>query len=267
MSNKDTFSKRKGFLSIIEKEITIRDDAPEGLRYYVRRAYLDLQKKPSNLREITTSVLKISPDCNNGTEYPYVDSEVKQHLENCEWYRVYDIIETIIKSLNTQEKTTYSNEINDYFIENGIGWKIENGQIETRGDEQFETTIKNVEAVLEEANITTAKREIKEAIIDLSKRPTPDITGAIQHSMACLECVAREISGDNKKTLGDLIKKHHNIFPKPIDTAVVKLWGFSSEQGRHLQEGNPPKYLEAELVVGISAVTATYLAKKLIETL
>jgi hypothetical protein len=263
MTNKDTFSKRQGLFSIKEKEITVREDAPEGLRGFVRMAYYDLKKNPSDLRSITTRVLKTPPDSNNWSEYPNIDYEVGHHLDSCEWYLVYDIIETIIQKLNAQEKTTFANEINEYFIANGIGWKIVNGLVETRGDEIFETAVKTVVSVLETAKLETAKTEIKEALTDLSRRPTPDITGAIQHSLACLECVAREIAGDKKATLGELIRKHPNIVPKPLDIAIDKIWGFTSEQGRHLREGQAPEYLEAELVVELSAAISTYLGKKL----
>lgn len=261
--SKQNFSKRQGFHSLNEKEITIREDAPAGLRGFIRIAFYDLKKNPSDLRAITTRVLKIPPDRNNWSEYPNIDYEVEQHLENCEWYYVYDIIEAIIQNLNTQQLETFSEEINEYFIANGIGWKIVNGLIQTRGDEIFETAVMTVVTVLETAKLQTAKTEIKEALKDLSRRPEPDITGAIQHSLACLECVAREVAGDKKATLGELIKKHPNIVPKPLDTAIEKIWGFTSEQGRHLREGNAPEYLEAELVVELSAAISTYLGKKL----
>lgn len=261
--SKQTFSKRQGFHSLNEKEITIREDAPEGLRGFIRMAFYDLKKPPSDLRAITTRVLKIPPDRNNWSEFPNIDHEVEHHLDSCEWYRVYDIIEAIIPTLNPQQRKTFTEEINEYFIENGIGWKIVNGLIETRGDEVFETAVKTVVTVLETAKLQTAKTEIKEALSDLSRRPEPDITGAIQHSLACLECVAREVAGDKKATLGELIKKHPNIVPRPLDAAIEKVWGFTSEQGRHLREGNAPEYLEAELVVELSAAISTYLGKKL----
>lgn len=264
MTNKDTFSKRQGLFSIKELEITVREEAPVGLRGFIKMAYYDLNKKPSDLRAITSRVLKIAPDGNNRSEFPNIDWEVGEHLDQCEWYLVYDIIETIIQKLNPTEKTYFSDEINEYFIANGIGWKIDNGLIETRGDEVFETAVKTVVSVLETAKLETAKTEIKEALIDLSRRPIPDITGAIQHSLACLECVAREATGDKKATLGELIKKHLNIVPKPLDIAIEKIWGFTSEQGRHLREGQAPEYLEAELVVELSAAISTYLGKKLI---
>lgn len=263
MDKKETFSKRQGLYSLKEKEITVREDAPEGLRGFIKMAFYDLNKNPSELRTITSRVLKTPPDSNNWSEFPNIDWEVGQHLENCEWYLVYDIIEVIIQKLNPKEKEIFTNEINEYFITNGIGWKIVNEQIETRGDEVFETAVKKVVSVLDIAKLQTAKTEIREALNDLSRRPTPDITGAIQHSLACLECVTREFTGDKKSTLGDLMKKHPGVIPSPLDQAVTKIWGFTSEQGRHLREGEAPEYLEAELVVEVTSAIATYLGKKL----
>ncbi len=263
MSNKETFSKRHGHFSITEKEITIREDAPEGLRGFIKMAYYDLGKNPSDLRNITSRVLKIAPDSNNWSEFPNIDYEVGEHLSNCEWYLIYDIIEVIIQKLQPHAKKTFIDEINGYFITNGIGWKIVNEQIETRGDDVFETAVKTVVDVLDTAKLSTAKNEIKEALKDLSRRPSPDVTGAIQHSLACLECVTREVTGDKKATLGELMKKYSGTIPTPLDQAVTKIWGFTSEQGRHLREGQAPEYLEAELVVEVSAAISTYLGKKL----
>jgi hypothetical protein len=261
MTDKKTFSKRLGHFTLNEKEITVREDAPQELRDFVRIAFYDLGKKPSDLLPIVCKVLKVAPE-GNWTEFPNIDYEIKSHIENCYWFFVYDIIELILQKLNAKERTNFSEEMNEFFIMNGIGWKINEDQIETRGDEVFETAVKNVVEVLETAKLDTAKTEIREAIIDLSRRPTPDITGAIQHSLACLECVSREITGDRKLTMGKIIEKHPSIVPKPLDSAIEKIWGFASNQGRHLQEGQAPEYLEAELVVELTAAIATYLGKK-----
>ncbi|MBS1572856.1 MAG: hypothetical protein JST62_10710 [Bacteroidetes bacterium] len=261
MTDKKTFSKRLEHFTLNEKEITVREDAPKGLRDFVPIAFYDLGKQPSDLLPIVCKVLKVVPE-GNWTEFPNIDYEIKSHLENCDWFFVYDIIELILQKLNTKERTNFSEEINEFFIMNGIGWKINENQIETRGDEVFETAVKNVVEVLEVAKLDTAKTEIREAIIDLSRRPTPDITGAIQHSLACLECISREITGDRKLTMGKIIEKHPNIVPKPLDSAIEKIWGFASNQGRHLQEGQAPEYLEAELVVELTSAIATYLGKK-----
>jgi hypothetical protein len=73
MNNKETFSKRQGLFSLREKEITVREDAPEGLRGFIKMAFYDLNKKPSDLRPITSRVFKIPADSNNWSEFPNID--------------------------------------------------------------------------------------------------------------------------------------------------------------------------------------------------
>ena len=263
--NNQPFSRRQGFLPE-EQEITIRQDAPQGLREFIIQTVRALGYEPSFLRETFCRVLRVLPDQNNWSEFPNIFNEVVSLITECRWYYVYDIIEALYRALKGRERQAFEDEINDYFIIHGIGWKLRDGIIETRGDENFELELSNAVSVLEQAKQTTAKTEIKEALHDLSRRPEPDVTGAIQHSLACLECVAREVAGNSKATLGELIKKHAGIVPKPLDEAISKVWGFTSEQGRHLREGGDPSYEEAELVVGLSAVLSTYLGKKLFST-
>lgn len=117
-------------------------------------------------------------------------------------------------------------------------------------------------AILGESGQSTAGTELHEAIQDLSRRPEPDPTGAVQHAMAALECVAREITGDSKATLGEIIKRFPDAIPKPLDSAIDKAWGFASEQGRHIREGRAPERDEAELIVGLAAALCTYLVRK-----
>jgi hypothetical protein len=256
------FSKKFGH-SIKEKPIEIREDAPQGLREFVIQLVYEFGYQPSFLREVICRVLKISPDRSNWSEYPNIDSEVNQLMEESDWFYIYDIIEAFANRIKDENKPQFHEELNDYFRANGIGWKLHEEQIETRGDLVFEGAVEKVENTLAKVGLKTAKTEIKEAISDLSRRPEPDITGAIQHSLACLECVCREATGDKKATLGDLMKNYSGIVPKPLDKSITFIWGFSSEQGRHLREGRNPEYIEAELLVELSSTVSNYLAKKI----
>ncbi len=80
--------------------------------------------------------------------------------------------------------------------------------------------------------------------------------------MAALECVAREACGDAKANLGDIMKSYSDTVPRPLDEAITKAWGYASENARHVREGRGPTFEEAELVVGMVAVLARYLARK-----
>jgi len=259
--NNINFSKRYGFKSE-PKEIDIREDAPAELRNFIILTLYNLDYKPSFIRDIICQILKVFHQ-GNWTEFPNIDYEIKDLINKSPWFKVYDMIEILYKRIDKKHKQKFEEEINEYFFVKGIGWQLIEGTINFRGDEIFESNLRKAEKILDNSGLKTSSDEIKEAINDLSKRPEPDITGSIQHSLAALECTAREISGDKSATLGALIKKHNSIVPKPLDDVISKLYGFASEQGRHLQEGRVPEFNEAELAVSLSCALSSYLARKI----
>jgi hypothetical protein len=185
----------------------------------------------------------------------------------------YDFVEKLHEALarrwpndhgsshSTQRGNHFEEVLNEFFVDEGIGWQMINGEIITRGTETFESNIHSAVEALEEANRPTARNEIHEAIIDLSRRPKADLTGAIQHAMAALECVARDVCGDERATLGEVIRRYPDTIPKPLDESVSKAWGFASEMARHIREGRNPSRKEVELIVGLAATVATYLSR------
>jgi len=256
------FTERMGIV-IPQADITIRNDAPASMRSYIFQIMQNYEPSLKKIRSIVCFVTKEAEDPNNWGENDFMRSEIQGVIDGCLWNRVYDIIEAFYSKLSMHQKRNFEKDINEYFIEKGIGWKMQAGIIETRGNDIFEDGIKQAKFKLEEKGLMTSQNEIKEAITDLSRRPIPEITGSIQHSLAALECVCREVAKDKKATLGTLINDHPNIVPKPLDDAIKKIWGFSSEQGRHLQEGRNPSYEEAELLVHLSASLCVYLTNKL----
>jgi hypothetical protein len=72
----------------------------------------------------------------------------------------------------------------------------------------------------------------------------------------------RDRCGDPKGTLGALLSRYKGLIPSPLDQAVEKVWGFASEQGRHVREGLEPDPEDVALAVRVAAAVATYLSKK-----
>jgi AbiJ N-terminal domain 4 len=267
-----SFSRRLGY-SGRAAPITVREDAPDALRHaVVQIAAEEGFDSPSSQRALICRVLRVMPDRNNWSEYPNIAYEVQELITACQWYRVYDIAEAFYAEAAASPRygsrsgsaTEFETKLNEVLYEQGIGWKMEHGQIVYRGEQPFEQAVAAARQALQHSNRSTAQNEVAEALSDLSRRPAPDRTGAIQHSMAALECVARDISGEPKQTLGALLKSHGTklVIPRPLDVAVEKAWGYASEVGRHLQEGREPSAEEAELVTTICAAVVTYLVKK-----
>jgi len=264
--SEERFSRRFGHRPA-EREITIREDAPEDVRGAILKiAEAEVGLSPGRLRGVLCTVLRKLPDSANWSDYPNVWEECQSLISGAPWYRVYDFVEALYRNLaessELEKSVRWEALLNEYFLEAGVGWKMVNGLLESRGPEAFEAAVGAARETLAAAELPTVRQEIHEALRDLSRRPEPDVTGAIQHAIAALECTAREVVGDQRATLGKVLKRYPDLFPKPLDEGISKLWGYASETGRHLREGRVPSRPEAELLVGVAATVCTYLTAK-----
>ena len=263
MADERPFSRRHGYLPH-DVPITIRDDAPDGLRRGIIALAKRLGVPPEVARDEVCAQLFTSPD--SETNHYEISFEITEILLRAPWYRVYDIAESFwleLYRINGNERE-FEARLNDYMIEQGIGWKMEDGKFIVRGSESFESATHAARDALSESGQNTAALEIGEALSDLSRRPKPDITGAVQHAIAALECTARHVTCKYNKTLGQLIPELG--LEKPLDLAITKLWGFASEQARHLREGRDLSFRDAELVVTVASAVSIYLTKVATDT-
>jgi hypothetical protein len=229
----------------------------------------ELDLSPGTVRSALCAVLRQLPDPNNWTPYPNIWEECQQLMYGAPWYRVYDFVELfhdrLANSQDPDRAEQWAASVNEYFVEAGVGWRLVDGQLESRGQEAFETAVDTARRALDDATLTTAKQEIHEALHDLSRRPDPDLTGAVQHAMAALECTAREAAEDPRATLGEILRRYPDVVPKPLDESLSRMWGYASEMARHIREGRTPSRAEAELVVTVAAAVCSYLALALAE--
>mgnify|MGYP005850816319 CR=1 FL=1 len=228
------FSKRHGFASV--PPITFRHDAPEGLRYgVVEAAHNHLSY--DQIRTCVCQVLRTSPDRGNWSEVPNIRDEVMSLIEFAEWYQVYDIIERLVGFIEGtrgyQGASEFRAAINEIFVDIGAGWQLKPGEgVVLRGDAAFEYAVSSARASLGAAGFGVAEEQLREALHDISRRPEPDPTGAVHHALGALEATARYLQ-QSEKTFGELLK--HIAIPKPLDIALDKLWGYSSNFGRHVR--------------------------------
>ena len=184
-------------------------------------------------------------------------------MADAEWYKVYDIAEALYARIRRHGATATANfaqRLNDFLVEHGIGWELRDGQIVHRGSVAFANSVHDAPRILDASGFQSAANEMKEALGDISRRPAPDITGAIQHAMAALEATAREVAGQPNPTLGKLVPMLS--LPAPLDQAVHKLWGYASNRGRHVCEGQSVDTTEAELIVAVAGSLCAFLAQR-----
>jgi hypothetical protein len=221
-------------------------------------------------RTIASDALGYVPDPSNKS-VSEIWREIQHAIRTCPWFLIYDLIEELYRDIpwRSDDRDAFVNRVNEFFDEQNIGWQLKivptdieglsAPQIVIRGNDEFERTFETARRALDASSKNTARAELQEAVQDLSRRPDPDLAGAIHHAMAALECVTKEICREPGETLGQIIKKHPGRFPAPLGDAVAKLYGFASDRGRHVTEGKLPSQKEAELTVSVSAALITFL--------
>jgi hypothetical protein len=257
----DSFAERYNLRAV--KPATVREEAPARTRGGIFRIASTSGLKPFQLRRILCKRLLIKENHQIVEEHKIL-AEIEAMLEECVWYRVYCFTEDVYVELATRNAALandYAKAINSYFGETGIGWEIQDGNLHIRGGAGFEEAVRSANHALEHTGRLKAQEELRESIADISRLPEADITGAIQHAMAALECVARDLVGDTQITLGKLVKRYPNLMPTTLAVVVDKAYGFASDEARHLKEGKSIDFSEAELVVSLSATLITYLLR------
>jgi hypothetical protein len=253
----DTFSARYG-IKEAEVPIVTYNEAPVQIRNIIWNLALKSRGQVPLLAQV---ILENIPYGNYDARLPLA---VLAHdaLNTCPWNEVYDVAEHIYGILKQSgDAERFEKELNVFMHRLGIGWRMIAGHIEARGTDAVEATIQMAAQVLTDGAHSTSEKELREAVQDMSRRPHPDITGAIQHAGAALECIARDVAGSPTKTFGEILKARPDLLPKPLDEAAAKLWGFVSNYGRHVREGRAPTVEEAILVTAISAALVGYIAK------
>jgi hypothetical protein len=246
----------------------VYEDAPEALQRVIIDVALKAGWSSNGLLSLASRIGKRSWELSEPIQSQKpAELQLKKLLLSWPWHRVYDFAEAIASSNWEGDEDPgaaefFEEALNDYFQHAGIGWQLQGCKLVARGSEALQVALHRTAASLNETPLRTARTEIHEALADLSRRPAPDLTGAVQHAMAALECVARTAANDQNPTLGTLLKRHPGLVPPPLDTAIEKAWGYASNMGRHLKEGHPPTREEAELIVGVATVVATYLSRK-----
>lgn len=109
-------------------------------------------------------------------------------------------------------------EIAGFFEFAGIGWKMNGGQIVSRSIPLSRIRSRDAGEALKIAGRTVAATQLREAMAALSRRPEPNLSGAVFNAMAAFEALARDVTNMPDGKMAHIVKKRHDLFPNPLDT-------------------------------------------------
>jgi hypothetical protein len=249
----DEFSKRYGFKKPPKR--LVRDAAPEDFRRALLAVFERFGYSAQDIGELICHLMREIPNEQLGLHPSWY--VVGLRLNRIPWYAVFDLVQGVCYAEGSYPPL--ENDINECFKEYGIAWKLVDGRVQECGDEIHEGLIQDATDALTSTGRSTAAAELKKAIEALSARPDADTRGAVIRAVGAVEALARDVLGDSNATLGQLVNKLN--LPPPLREAVAKIWGYASDQARHVREGQTIELAEAYLVVNLCATIASHLCR------
>jgi HEAT repeat protein len=247
----ETFSKRYGLVKPSAR--LVRDDAPKELRRALPAVFQRQRYGAEFVGKSICHLKRLIPETQLG--YDPAWNVVQLLMDRLQWNEVYDLVELLCPYPEESQYSSFTADVNELFEEQGIGWKLVDGLVFERGDETHERLVQEAVEALTKTGLPTATKELKEALAALSQRPEPDTRGAVIRAIGAVEALARDVTKNPNATLGALA----NQLPSPLNQVVGKLWGYVSEQGRHVREGQSIGLREAYLVVNLCATFVSHL--------
>jgi hypothetical protein len=273
------FSERQGLNQL--PPIAYRDELPPQLRdallailnkYAGPKVMMDTAHRIFNRYGISPFPKKV-PKEKGMSDHDVADKELEIFRSDAAWYQLYDLAEQVYADLvfyedelgphPDEEPRAYPMQldITGFFELAGIGWKMNGGRIVSRFDPTFEDSVRDAGEALKTAGRTVAATHLREAMAALSRRPEPNLSGAVFHAMAAFEALARDVTNMPDAKMAHIVKKRPDLFPNPLDNSLGMLWGFASNEARHASETRGVALKEATLLVRLAAALVVYVSE------
>ena len=135
-----------------------------------------------------------------------------------------------------ENSNSYSQEINQLFQKEYVGYRFIDGEITPISDEM---EVAEIEQSLD-IEFQGCRSHIKKALSFLSDREKPDYKNSIKESISAVESICQIITGDNKATLGQALKDLETkgiSIHSALKKSFSSLYGYTSDEGgiRHAE--------------------------------
>lgn len=196
--------------------------------------------------------------------------KIRNYLLNCEWYKIYDFVEFLIKKSNYKmfKKKDFIKRINKTLEKEKSAYRIVENRVSGITDE---TEIEEIELVLQNP-IRVVKEHINQALALFSDKREPDYRNSIKESISAVEAIAKIIVGDKKTTLGRALERLESkgiVFHDDLKIAFKKLYSYTSDADgiRHaLMDESDLNQEDARFMLVTCSAFINYLTVKSVKT-
>ena len=191
--------------------------------------------------------------------------QLRQYFFECEWYEVYDFVEFCANNYRRyQFRDKFMAACNALFEKEMSAYRFIDGVI-TKITEQQE--LLEIEQALE-SSLGPINAHLRRALELMSDRNSPDYRNSVKESISAVESFVMHVLGEDKGTLGQLIKKLEDevgLHPA-LKTAFSNLYGYTSDEGgiRHaLSEQENVDFNDAKFMLVVCSSFINFVEGKM----
>ncbi|KJE33982.1 hypothetical protein UF64_16195 [Thalassospira sp. HJ] len=154
-------------------------------------------------------------------------AEIKAFMLQGVWYEVFDFVEFNLAKFSANNGWQgFVKSINRALEEERSAYRVVGGMVTLLRDVEETAEIK--QAIDNDGPFAASSAHLKASLALYSKRPDPDYRNAIKEAISAVESACAIISGSNKDTLGQTLKKIDGLHPAMRDS-FQKLYGYTSD--------------------------------------
>lgn len=210
-----------------------------------------------------------------GIDLISIRNSIKQYFFNCMWFRVYDFLEFLIQTdfIHIREDfyrdgshLCFADDVNSALEKESSAYRLV-GNIFMPITDEIEINAIN-DGMSAENPYEAVRIHLQTAAKYLSDRQKPDYRNSIKESISAVEAICKIITGNEKGTLGAMLKKLeengiqlHEAFRESIN----KLYGYTSDKDgiRHcLTDAPTVDYADAKYMLVVCSAFCNFLIDK-----
>lgn len=186
-------------------------------------------------RLIWAEYFKKPADTRNWHCYDVVN-QIRDWFFKADWYEVYDFVEFMLPLLGSLADS----EINNILERELAGYRCLNGSFV---QVTSEVELDSIQQALNPGAYVGVEVHLGSALDHLSRKQKPDYRNSIKEAISAVESMARELTGNDKATLGDALSKmeKEGKFHPALRKALSSLYGYTSDEDgiRHAMLDEP----------------------------
>ena len=161
--------------------------------------------------------------------WEYCLKKIRDFFFKAQWYEVYDFIEFVSDRGPKDRKENFIEACNSVLERENSAYRFVNEQIvEITSAEEIEA----IETALRASGpYAGVKAHLTAALSHMARRSNPDFRNSIKESISAVEALAKQISGNESATLGEILKgleKAKKLHPA-LKNAFSSLYGYTND--------------------------------------